>query len=211
MKFPTDGQYLSDTTSVGSSGLSKGVSVMNVFYADSARSFQAGAMAPSMLSGGGCAKDLDLWVRVASAKTVEDSFRPRLSAEQWSTLAGYLTRSDLRSGETLLNQGDTDRSLYFLLDGTLQIYVTPTTPGTAGRVMLVREGCVLGEQGLFGSAPRLANAEAMTPCSLLILRAQRLDELTQRSPALGAEVLRAAGAVMMARMRALANKQAITV
>jgi CRP-like cAMP-binding protein len=53
----------------------------------------------------------------------------------------------------------------------------------------------------------MANVEAMTPAVVWALRGPRLDELAQRLPALAYEILRGAGAVMAARMRANVAKQ----
>jgi len=66
---------------------------------------------------------------------------------------------------------------------------------------------VVGEPGLFGDSPRMANVEAMTPCVVFALRGPRLEELAQRLPALALELLRAAGGVMATRMRANLAKQ----
>jgi CRP-like cAMP-binding protein len=47
----------------------------------------------------------------------------------------------------------------------------------------------------------------MTACEVWALRGPRLEELSQRSPALVLEILRAAGNVMAVRMRANLSKQ----
>jgi CRP-like cAMP-binding protein len=136
----------------------------------------------------------------------EDAFRPRLTPDQWRTIAPYLTRHDIRAGDLLIKQGDTDRSMYFLGQGTLQVFVSGGAPGSS-RIAILRAGSVVGEPGLFSDGPRMANVEAMTPCVVWALRGPRLDELTQRSPALALELLRAAGGVMATRMRANLAKQ----
>ena len=69
-------------------------------------------------------------------------------------------------------------------------------------------GSIAGELGLFVDGLRAANVEAMTPCAVWALRGPRLEELGQRVPALALEMVRAAGAVMAARMRASLAKQA---
>ena len=72
---------------------------------------------------------------------------------------------------------------------------------------MLRPGSVFGEPGLFIDGPRTASVEAMTPSIIWALRGQRLEELAQRSPALALELVRAAGGVMAARMRANLTKQ----
>ena len=75
----------------------------------------------------------------------------------------------------------------------MQIFVTGGPPGS-NKVAILRAGAVVGEPGLFGDTPRMANVEAMTPCVVWALRGPRMEELAQRSPALALELLRAAGA-----------------
>jgi CRP-like cAMP-binding protein len=150
--------------------------------------------------------EFDKLVQAIQTLNAEDAFRPRLNADQWRQIAPYLTRHDIRSGDLLIKQGDTDRTMYFLGTGSLQVFITGGAPGS-NRIAILRAGSVIGEPGLFSDAPRLANVEAMTPCVVWALRGPRLEELSQRAPALALELLRAAGGVMAVRMRANMARQ----
>lgn len=150
--------------------------------------------------------ELNDLVQAIQTLNAEDAFRARLSLDQWRIIAPYLTRHDIRAGDLLIKQGDADRSMYFLGQGSLQVFVTGGPPGS-NRIAILRAGAVIGEPGLFTDGPRMANVEAMTPCQVWALRGPRLEELAQRSPALALELLRAAGGVMAIRMRANLAKQ----
>jgi CRP-like cAMP-binding protein len=150
--------------------------------------------------------DINALVQALQTLNAEDAFRPRLSIEQWRLIAPYLTRHDIRAGDLLIKQGDVDRTMYFLEQGSLQIFVTGGPPGS-NRIAILRAGSVVGEPGLFGDSPRMANVEAMTPCTVWALRGPRVEELAQRQPALVLELLRTAGSVMATRMRANLAKQ----
>ena len=150
--------------------------------------------------------DITALVQALQTLNAEDAFRPRLSVDQWRLIAPYLTRHDIRAGDLLIKQGDADRTMYFLEQGSLQIFVTGGPPGST-RIAILRAGSVVGEPGLFGDSPRMANVEAMTPCTVWALRGPRLEELAQRQPALVLELLRTAGGVMATRMRANLAKQ----
>jgi CRP-like cAMP-binding protein len=150
--------------------------------------------------------DINALVQALQTLNAEDAFRPRLSLEQWRLIAPYLTRHDIRAGDLLIKQGDVDRTMYFLEQGSLQVFVTGGPPGS-NRIAILRAGSVVGEPGLFGDSPRMANVEAMTPCTVWALRGPRLEELAQRQPALVLELLRTAGSVMATRMRANLAKQ----
>lgn len=146
---------------------------------------------------------MDLTDLVNSVQTLnaEDAFRIRLSMDQWRIVSAYLTKHEVRTGDLLIKQGENDRTLYFLGAGNLQVFVSGRPPG-GSPVAILRAGSVVGEAGLFGDGVRMANVEAMSPCTVWALRGPRLEELSQRSPGLAMELMRAAGGVMAARMRA---------
>ncbi len=146
-------------------------------------------------------------VQAVQSLNAEDSFRARLGPDQWRALAQYLTRHEIRAGDLLVKQGDTDRTVYLLEQGSLQVFSTGGAPG-ANRLAILRAGSVIGEPGLFSDAVRMANVEAMTNCVVWALRGPRFEEMSQRAPALALEVLRAAGGVMSARMRINLTRQA---
>lgn len=150
--------------------------------------------------------ELNELVQAIQTLNADDAFRARLTLDQWRTVAPYLTRHDIRSGDLLVKQGDSDHSMYFLAQGSVQVFVTGAAPGTS-KLAILRSGSVIGEAGLFGDGPRMASVEAMTPCVVWALRGPRLEEMAQRSPQLALELLRAAGGVLVARVRANLAKQ----
>lgn len=145
-------------------------------------------------------------VQAIQTLNAEDAFRARLSPEQWKVIGPYLTCHEIRAGDLLIKQGDTDRTLYMLSQGTLQVFVSGGVPGSS-KIAILRAGSIVGEPGLFIDGPRMANVEAMTPCVVWALRGPRLEELAMRVPALALELLRAAGGVMAIRMRATLQRQ----
>jgi CRP-like cAMP-binding protein len=150
--------------------------------------------------------DATALVQAIQTLNTDDAFRPRLDAQQWRVFTQYLTRHELRLGDLLVKQGDHDRTLYLLEQGSLQVFVTGGAPG-ASRIAILRAGAVLGEPGLFADGPRMANVEAMTPCVVWALRLPRFEELAARVPQVAVEVVRAAGAMMAHRMRANLQRQ----
>lgn len=155
---------------------------------------------------GGDTMQFNELVHAIQTLNAEDAFRPRLNAEQWRTLGAYLTEHNIRAGDMLIKQGETDRTVYFLGQGSLQVFATGGPPGS-NRIAILRAGAMVGEPGLFVEGPRTANVEAMTPAVVWALRGPRLEELGQRSPGIALEVVRAAAGVMAIRMRANMTKQ----
>ncbi len=140
-------------------------------------------------------------VQAIQTLNADDAFRPRFDMDQWRIIGGYCVRQELRSGQLLIRQGQIERSMYLLEQGTLQVYLDNASPGRQ-RLALLRSGAVVGEPALFANMPRMANVEAMTPGVVWELGGLRLDELSLSKPALALQFLRAAGAVMAVRMRA---------
>ncbi|MEQ1804104.1 MAG: cyclic nucleotide-binding domain-containing protein [Burkholderiaceae bacterium] len=145
--------------------------------------------------------DVNELLKAIQSLNTEDAFRARFTLEQWRTVTPFLAPHDIRTGDLLIKQGDTDHTMYFLGQGSLQVFVSGA-PAGANKISILRAGSVVGEAGLFGEFARLASVEAMTPCSVWALRGPRLEELAQRAPALALELVRAAGAVMATRARA---------
>jgi CRP/FNR family cyclic AMP-dependent transcriptional regulator len=149
--------------------------------------------------------DISELIQAVQTLNADDAFRPRIGAELWRTLVPYLTRHETRAGDLLIKQGDSDRTMYLLERGSLQVFVTRGAPG-ARRVAILRSGSVVGEAGLFSEGPRMANVEAMTACVVWALRGPRLEELVARVPPLAYEIVRAAAAVLAVRLRANMEK-----
>ncbi|PYM81191.1 MAG: hypothetical protein DME13_21005 [Candidatus Rokuibacteriota bacterium] len=90
--------------------------------------------------------------------------------------------------------------------GTVQI--RRTFDGVEKLLSTLGEGELFGELALFRSAPRSADAVAVTEVELLVLKTERLDWLIRNRPQLTAEVVRrlANWVVQTDRERALSNR-----
>jgi CRP-like cAMP-binding protein len=154
---------------------------------------------PSMATAS--STDIQPLLQAVQTLNADDAFAVRLSADQWRTLGSYLTRHEIRAGDLLIQQGDRERTMYLLEQGSLQVFVNRGSPGS-NRIAILRAGSVVGEPALFSDGPRMANVEAMNPSMVWALRGPRMEELSARLPALALEVMRAAGGVLAARMRA---------
>jgi CRP-like cAMP-binding protein len=145
--------------------------------------------------------DIRLLVEAILADTAPDAFRPQIALPEWARMAGVLARRELAAGELLIRRGERERHAWLVERGRLQVFVTGGPPGSH-RIATLGAGSLVGEPGLFTDVPRMAHVEAMADAVVWSLDAVRLGELAAAQPALAFELLRAAGAVMAARMRA---------
>ena len=141
--------------------------------------------------------DFENLVRATETLDGEHVLRIRLGPVHWRTLAGSMAPRDMAAGELLLAQGEPERALFLLEQGTLQVYAVPARQ----RVELLQPGSAVGEASLFADGPAAATVEAMTHCIVWTLPAARVAQLAQRSPEIAFEVLRAAGALLVRRLR----------
>jgi CRP/FNR family transcriptional regulator, cyclic AMP receptor protein len=150
--------------------------------------------------------DVQNLVFAVSSHTAEEAFKPRLTLEQWRLVHGFLTSHTLRPGDLLAKQDDIDRTVFLIEDGTMQVFRSAPAqsagePPARTRIAILRPGSIVGEGGLFGQLPRLANVEATSPCKIWALLPTRWDELCLRQPTIALEFLRAAAMVYATRMR----------
>ena len=93
----------------------------------------------------------------------------------------------LRPGETLFRQGDTDASLYLLIEGSVDIVETPE-PRRCRPVATRRARTVIGELGLLLNVPRTATVVASTDAVCWELTQQTFYSAIERSEAWAARL-----------------------
>ncbi len=152
--------------------------------------------------------DIQNLITAIASHTAEDAFKPRFNFEQWRLVQAFMSHHEVRAGDLLAKQDDLDRTVFLVEEGSLQVYRANTGTVAASadgegrtRIAIVRPGSIIGEGGLFGQVPRLANVEAMTSAKIWVMVATRWDELCLRQPVLAIEILKAAGTVYATRMR----------
>ena len=145
--------------------------------------------------------DISTLCRAVQSLQGEGAFPVAMAAADWQRLAPYLARREVPAGSLLMRRGDTDRMAYWVQEGQLQVYVVGGPPGSH-RIALLAAGTIVGEPALFGAAARMAHVEALTDAVVWGLGAECFDALAAQDTPLALAVLRGAGAVMAARLRA---------
>jgi CRP/FNR family cyclic AMP-dependent transcriptional regulator len=128
------------------------------------------------------------------------AFRPALSPADWRLLASYCVATTLPADHRVLIPGSIDRTLRFVLEGSL-LQVLPAPGGS--RSSLLTPGCMVGEDTLFTDGPGQLDVRTREETLVLELRWPRRAELTAVHRGIAFELLRAAGAVVAARLAAV--------
>lgn len=137
-----------------------------------------------------------------------DALRCQFSVPNWDILAAYMQPFTLVSGQVLIEQGATDRSLYFIESGTLSVHYQDEKSRV--RMALVGSGSVLGEGAFFSHQPRNATVQAAGECKLWCLTPMRFLELSNRHSPIALELTLAMGAVMAKRLFIRPKRVAVT-
>src|SRR5258705_9167100 len=90
--------------------------------------------------------------------------------QDWKQLFGFTSIRNVMPGDALIRHGDSDRTIYFVLRGQLEVIVRSGDGISMGHVGLVGAGSVLGELAFFDGGPRSAGAWAVDDCEVAAMR-----------------------------------------
>ena len=151
---------------------------------------------------------IDALVQATAQNSALDGFRPALHASHWQVLGTYLQPLAVKTGQVVIQQGATDRTIYFVEAGNLTVHFEDET----GRIRIasVGPGSAVGEGAFFSREPRSATVQAATACKLWSLTAMRFTELSNRQPQIALDVAMALGALVSRRLADRLRSVAIT-
>jgi CRP/FNR family cyclic AMP-dependent transcriptional regulator len=121
--------------------------------------------------------------------------------EDWKQLFRSTSTRRVMAGDALIQRGEPDRTLHFVLEGELEVIVHSSDGLTMGRVALIGAGSVLGEPAFFDGGPRSAGAWALGDCEVAAMTPDQYAAFEQSSPALARELLFALGRILAIRLR----------
>ncbi len=113
-----------------------------------------------------------------------------LSEEQCRILAGLVTLRDLRSGDVLVKEGESDNHLYTIVDGMLRVV---RNAGTSEEVVLfnIGAGDFADELGFMDGSRHYASLVAGDGTRVLGLEREKLESLLAAHPDIVYKVMRA--------------------
>lgn len=152
--------------------------------------------------------DIQGLVHAMAHSHASDAVRCQLTAQQWDVLAGHMQPFALQQGQSLIEQGSADQTLYFIESGTLSVHYQDEK----GRIRLamVAAGSMVGEGAFFSRLPRNATVQASNACKLWCLTAIRFKELANRHSPIALELCLAMGGVMARRLYNRPKRVAVT-
>jgi CRP/FNR family transcriptional regulator, cyclic AMP receptor protein len=123
------------------------------------------------------------------------------SEADWATLLDFTQAKRFGAGQDVLQAGGGGRSLYLLLEGTVEVVTPQTRFGRKRPGVRLDAGSVVGELSFFDGAPRSAGVRALTPAVLAELTPDGFENLVARHPDLARRLLLDLGRILAGRLR----------
>ena len=134
------------------------------------------------------------------------AFRPAFAPGDWRVLSSFCIARRLPAGYRVLVAGRADRTLRFVVEGSLWEERSGALGAGASQGKLLLPGTILGEDTFFSDGNDGREVRTLEDSLVLELSLARQRELTASCPEIGFELLRAAGAVIAARGRTSAGR-----
>lgn len=134
-------------------------------------------------------------VAAIKALDAKDALQCKLTVEDWQLLAPYLTVRFLKVGDALMREGDTERELFIIADGELEVRIQGSYVAT------IKAGNVVGEGTFFSASPRSATVTPLQPGVAWGLNWDKFDVMTTKHPHLAVDLVKGLAAVLAIRMR----------
>lgn len=113
-----------------------------------------------------------------------------ISESEAKTLAAIMGVRQLKDGELLVSEGDTDQSLYILASGKLGV-ISAAADGKEKLVHTMKEGECAGTRAFVDRSPRKATLRAIGNATVYSLTPEAFDTVVDTHPRLAYKVMRA--------------------
>ena len=130
----------------------------------------------------------------------EDRHVADLTPQDLATLSEYLQFVSVPAAKEVIGQDEQGDYMVIVLEGTLAVDRVQPWGGRA-RLAEARAGDMLGEMSLLDAGARFSACTTLTPSTLAVIDAQRLDQLMLREPRLALALLASLSRRLSLRLR----------
>ena len=128
------------------------------------------------------------------------AFLADCSEGEWDKVLAQTQRRPFSAGEVIVDEGNADRALFIVANGTLEARVQQRK-GRRARVTSIGKGSIFGEQAFLDGRARSASVVALTDGELLVFTLDSLKTLTGWEPKLATMILFDLGRILSIRLR----------
>ncbi|MEN8264716.1 MAG: cyclic nucleotide-binding domain-containing protein [Nitrospirota bacterium] len=113
-----------------------------------------------------------------------------LCSDDAKLLSGYFECRNVKAGETLWKEGDSCDYVAFITSGRLEVNKETEFEGKSVIVGLYSKGAFVGELCILDGSPRALTAVAREDVSLVVITQKSFNELVNKHPELGVQLLK---------------------
>lgn len=132
---------------------------------------------------------------------IEEAFLATGTEAEWDQVLAAAQARRFQAGEMVIREGESERALYILVAGSLEILAPGGRFRPQKRLQTVEPGMVIGEIAFFDGGPRSTSVRALSDGEVLCLRFDAFEMLAARDPRLGRAILLDLGRVLARRLR----------
>ncbi|MDA4848733.1 tRNA-dependent cyclodipeptide synthase [Hoeflea poritis] len=141
------------------------------------------------------------FVGAGTARSPTYPLLARLDKSELETLLDYASIREFRAGDVILRSEERATSVFFPLDGYVEILEGDINAQTMKQTAILGPGMSIGEQSLLdGNAPQ-ATVAAYTDCKLMVLPEKRFERMLVSEPYITSQLLLDIGRMMSLRQR----------
>lgn len=122
-----------------------------------------------------------------------------LTVDELNFMADHMHVLRTVAGGAIFNEGDPGDFVCFVVEGTLQ--VLKTTGGTEKSIAQLTAGQSIGEMSVVGDFPRSATVRSITDATLLTLKRDRLNKISDDHPQVGVKIFKAIARMLSHHLR----------
>ena len=126
--------------------------------------------------------------------------------EEIRVLKQKLTRKNFSKGEIILNEGDTDRNLFFLTRGSVSVRILLPETNRYKRLITYSPGVLFGELAFLDGSPRSADVIADVVSETYLLSPEQYTLLQNEYPEIAIKLLRNIALEISERLRIRTNE-----
>lgn len=130
----------------------------------------------------------------------DDRHVASLGADDLDRMGQFLQFVSVPAGQEVIGQDEQGDYLLIVLDGTLAVDRVQPWGGRA-RLAEARAGEMLGEMSLLDAGARFSACTTLTPCTLAVVDATRLEQMIQHDPRLALALVAALSRRLSLRLR----------
>jgi CRP-like cAMP-binding protein len=141
----------------------------------------------------------------ADKKAIIAKILPSLNAEDIDNFLPLLEERHAAGGTILVSQGDTDRDLYLLLNGSYSAFykIRVNLTAVATNVGNWPGPSLLGDVNLVLDNTRTATVVAREACDYLYLSKDSFDQISEKFPSIAIKILTASAAIINGRFESM--------